>query len=234
MSRTSGRTILVTGASRGLGRALTRALADRGDTVVVDARGEMALRAVTDQLANVTAVLGDIRDAAHRTALADAVAGRALDALVLSAATLGPSPLPSVADLSPDDLAAVLDANVVAQLRLIQALLPHLRPGAAVLGMTSDAAHEPYEGWSAYGASKAAFEQLLAIFAAERPDLRVYRIDPGDLRTAMHQAAFPGEDISDRPLPETAVPPLLDLIDGDRRSGRFRLADLALISAVEV
>ena len=223
----AGHTVLVTGASRGLGLALTRALARRGDAVIVDARDEAALRSVTAHLAKVTAVAGDINDPGHREALDSRLRGRALDAVVLNAGTLGPSPLPPVSELDTTALADVLQTNVVAQLAVLQSVLERLRPGGAVLAITSDAAATAYEGWGAYGASKAALEQLMAVFAAERPDLRVYRVDPGDLRTAMQQAAYPGEDISDRPLPETVVPALLSLIDGRRPSGRYEAAGLA-------
>ena len=225
--KTTGRTVLVTGASRGLGLALTRALARRGDAVLVDARDEAALRSVTAHLAKVTSVAGDINDPQHRDALAARVHGRRLDAVVLNAGTLGPSPLPPVSQLDTTAFADVLQTNVVAQLAVLQTVLEHLRPGGAVLAITSDAATTAYEGWGAYAASKAALEQLMAVFAAERPDLRVYRVDPGDLRTAMQQAAYPGEDISDRPLPETAVPGLLSLIDGRRPSGRYEAAGLS-------
>ncbi len=116
---------------------------------------------------------------------------------------------------------------MVAPLALVQAALPRLGPRAAILNVTSDAAVEPYEGWGGYGSSKAALDQLTAILAAEHPTLRVYAVDPGDMRTRMHQDAFPGEDISDRPLPEASVPGLLALIEGSLPSGRYRARELA-------
>ena len=222
------RTALVTGASRGLGRALATALnADRW-RLVVDGRDTDRLAAAVAALPHpdpVTALPGDVTDPAHRAALAAAVGPR-LDLLVNNASELGPSPLPRLAELDPVDLARVLAVNTVAPLALVQAVLPVLGAGAAVLQISSDAAVEAYAGWGGYGASKAALDQLTAVLAVEHPDLRVYAVDPGDMRTDMHQAAFPGEDISDRPAPESVVPGLLALIEGDRPSGRYRAADL--------
>jgi NAD(P)-dependent dehydrogenase (short-subunit alcohol dehydrogenase family) len=222
------RTALVTGASRGLGRALATALnADRW-RLVVDGRDPDRLAAAVAALPHpdlVTALPGDVTDPAHRAALAAAVGPR-LDLLVNNASELGPSPLPRLAELDPSALARVLAVNTVAPLALAQAVLPVLGPGSAVLQISSDAAVEAYAGWGGYGASKAALDQLTAVLAVEHPDLRVYAVDPGDMRTDMHQAAFPGEDISDRPAPESVVPGLLALIEGDRPSGRYRAADL--------
>jgi NAD(P)-dependent dehydrogenase (short-subunit alcohol dehydrogenase family) len=223
-------TALVTGASRGFGRAVTRSLVDDGWRVVVDARHAADLETAVASLPVPDAVVslpGDLLDPDHRRELAMAAAalGR-LDLLVLNAGTLGPSPLPSVAELRLDDLRATLETNLVAQVALLQVALPHLRPGAAVVAVTSDAAVEAYEGWAAYGASKAALEQLTAVLAAERPDLRVLRFDPGDMRTRMHQAAFPGEDISDRPPPAASVPALRRLVDEGFASRRHRAADI--------
>lgn len=221
-------TALVTGASRGLGRALAASLADDGWALVVDARHGADLTDAVAPLAGATieALPGDIIDPEHRDALA-AAASRlgGLDLLVLNAGTLGPAPLPTIAALDLHELRTTLEVNVVAQVAVVQALLPHLRRGATVVAITSDAAVEAYEGWGAYGASKAAFEQAMAVLAVERPDLRVLRLDPGDLRTRMHQDAFPGEDISDRPLPEAVVPHLRALLEGASASGRHRLVD---------
>ena len=164
-------------------------------------------------------------DPAHRTELLEA-AGGAIDLVVNNASALGPSPLPALAGLPLGELRRVLEVNLIAPLALVQEALPRLRPGAAILDVTSDAAVEPYEGWGAYGASKAALDQLTAILGAEHPGLRIYAVDPGDMRTQMHQDAFPGEDISDRPPPEDSVPGLLALIEGDRPSGRYRAAEL--------
>jgi NAD(P)-dependent dehydrogenase (short-subunit alcohol dehydrogenase family) len=223
------RTALITGASRGLGHALATALSDQGWRLVVDGRDAARLAAAVDALPRpdcATAVPGDVADAPHRAALAGAVGPR-LDLLVNNASELGPSPLPPLADLAADDLRHVLDVNVVAPLALLQAVLPALRAaGGTVVDISSDAAIEAYAGWGGYGASKAALDQLTAVVAVENPGLRVYAVDPGDMATDMHQAAFPGEDISDRPAPETVVPSLLALLDGDLPSGRYRASDL--------
>jgi NAD(P)-dependent dehydrogenase (short-subunit alcohol dehydrogenase family) len=226
---------LVTGASAGLGRALTTALDRRGWRLVVDARDADRLAAAVAALPRpelVTAVPGDVADAAHRRALAAAVGGR-LDLLVLNASALGPSPLPRLAELPPAEFEAILRTNAVAPLALTQLLLPAVRAtGGRIVAISSDAAVEAYEGWGGYGASKAALDQLAAVLGVEEPGLRVYAVDPGDMRTEMHQAACPGEDISDRPEPETVVPGLLALVDGGLPSGRYRASDLALAEAV--
>lgn len=223
-------TALVTGASRGFGRAVTRSLVHDGWRVVVDARHSAELELTRQQLhdpSTAIAVPGDVLDPDHRAELAaTAAALGGLDLVVLNAGTLGPSPLPPVAHLRLDDLRATLETNLVAQVALVQALLPHLRPAATVVAVTSDAAAEPYEGWAAYGASKAGLEHVAAVLAVERPDLRVLRFDPGDMRTRMHQAAFPGEDISDRPPPEASVPALRRLVDEGFDSGRYRAAEI--------
>ncbi len=221
---------IVTGASRGLGLALSRALAERGWRLVVDARGAEALADATGELGGVVGIPGDVADPEHRAALVEA-AGAPIDLLVNNASLLGPSPQPALADYPLPELARVYEVNLLAPLALVQLALPRLAAGAAILDVTSDAAVEPYEGWGGYGSSKAALEQLTAILAAEHPQLRVYSVDPGDMRTRMHQDAFPGEDISDRPLPEESVPGLLALIEGERPSGRYRARELAGVSA---
>jgi len=222
-------TALITGASKGLGRALASALNDRGWRLVVDGRDAGRLTATTATLARpelVTAVAGDVTDPTHRAALAAATGDR-LDLLVNNASELGPSPLPRLADLHPDEFHRILAVDAVAPLALVQALLPALRNAAGrVVNISSDAAVEAYEGWGGYGAGKAALDHLTAVLAVEHPELRVYAVDPGDMATDMHQAAFPGEDISDRPAPEAVVPSLLALVDGDLPSGRYRAADL--------
>jgi NAD(P)-dependent dehydrogenase (short-subunit alcohol dehydrogenase family) len=219
------RTALITGASRGLGFALARELARRGWSLVLDARGAAALERVAAELAELTevaAVAGSVTDPAHRRALAGAAAGLGgLDAVVNNASILGPSPQPELLDYPPETLAEVYRTNVVAPLAVLQAVRDELKPGARIVNVTSDAAVEPYPGWGGYGSSKAALEHLSAILAAENPALRVYRVDPGDMRTRMHQEAFPNEDISDRPLPETSVPGLVELLDSDYPSGRY-------------
>jgi NAD(P)-dependent dehydrogenase (short-subunit alcohol dehydrogenase family) len=217
---------IVTGASRGLGLELARALDERGWRLVVDARGAEALAEATAGLSGVTAIAGDVADPEHRRALVEA-AGEEIDLIANNASLLGPSPQPALADYPLDELRRVYEANVIAPLALVQLALPRLSAGAAILDVTSDAAVEPYEGWGGYGSSKAALEQLTAILGAEHPGLRVYSVDPGDMRTQMQQDAFPGEDISDRPPPEDSVPGLLALIEGSLASGRYRASELA-------
>ena len=225
MTSTSQATALVTGAGRGLGLALARSLLADGWRVVVDARRAGHLAAA---LPGAVVVPGDVTDPVHRGALAAAVGGQRLDLLVNNASDLGPSPLPRLADVPLAALRRVYEVNVIAPLALTQAFLPLLRAsGGAVLNVSSDAAVEAYEGWGGYGSSKAALDQLTAVLAAEEPGLAVYSVDPGDMRTEMHQAAFPGEDISDRPAPEAVVPALLRLVAARPASGRVRAADLA-------
>ncbi|MBV8160238.1 MAG: SDR family oxidoreductase [Acidimicrobiia bacterium] len=224
------RTALITGGSRGLGLALARGLAGRGWRLVIDGRGGDALAEAGRSLsarADVVAVHGDVRDERHRVALIDALGGGRLDLLVNNASLLGPSPQPKLADYDLQTLARVYDVNVFAPLRLTQLALPLLRASAGhVLNVTSDAAVEGYEGWGGYGSSKAALEQWSRVLAAEEPAVRVWWVDPGDMNTAMHQDAFPGEDISDRQAPEAVVPALLELIDRDPPSGRYQAAEL--------
>ncbi len=225
------RTALITGASRGLGLALARELAWQGWSLLLDGRGASALelaRAELAQSAEVVAIAGDVTDPMHRAALAKAAERLGgLDALVNNASFLGPSPQPALLDYPLDVLERVFRTNVVAPLALLQAHVAALKPGARILNITSDAAVEAYPGWGGYGASKAALEHLSAIFGAERPDLRVYWVDPGDMRTQMHQEAFPGEDISDRPLPEESVPGLMRLLTGSLPSGRYQARALS-------
>jgi NAD(P)-dependent dehydrogenase (short-subunit alcohol dehydrogenase family) len=228
---------IVTGASRGFGLAVARALAAQGWAVVIDARGDVALAAAATELetsSTVRAVAGDITDSAHRTALVTAATELGELALVVNnAGVLGPSPQPRLAEYPLDTLHEVFDANVVAQLGVIQAALPTLRSAttATIVNVTSDAAREPYEGWGGYGSSKAALEQLGNILAAEEPEVRVYTFDPGDMRTQMHQDACPGVDISDRPEPETVAPALLRLLHERPPSGRYRASDFAAVTA---
>jgi len=222
---------IVTGASRGLGEALARGLAGRGWSLVLDARGAEALQAVADELAplaKLVAIPGDVADARHRAALVAAAADLGgLDLLVNNASLLGPSPQPRLADYPLDVYEDVYRVNVVAPLALAQAALPLLRRSRGrIVNVTSDAAVEGYEGWGGYGSSKAALEQLSNVLAAEHPELRIYWVDPGDMRTQMHQEAFPGEDISDRPPPEESVPAVLRLVEGDLPSGRYRAREL--------
>ncbi len=230
------RTALVTGASRGLGLALARGLAGRGWTLILTARDAERLREVRDELAartQVAALAGDVTRPEHRAALAALARGRTgLDALVNNAGMLGPSPQPPLLDYPLTVLERVYATNVLAPLGLLQALRSELEPDGRVLNITSDAGVTAYAGWGGYGSSKAALEQLSAVLAAENPELRVYWVDPGDLRTDMHQAAFPGEDISDRPPPEERVPALITLLEGQLPSGRYVAADLPAVGAV--
>jgi NAD(P)-dependent dehydrogenase (short-subunit alcohol dehydrogenase family) len=228
---------LVTGASAGLGRALATALADRGWTLIIDARGTDRLAEVAAELGRrttVEAVPGSVADPTHRAELVTAVRGQGpLDLLVHNASELGGSPQPALANLDSHTLRAVLETNVVAPAALTRELLPDLTAAdGTVLTVSSDAAVEHYEGWGAYGASKAALDHLVGTFASEHPSVRWYAVDPGDMRTEMHQAAFPGEDITDRPLPEVVVPALLRLLDVAPPSGRYRASDYAVSEVV--
>jgi NAD(P)-dependent dehydrogenase (short-subunit alcohol dehydrogenase family) len=230
------RTALITGASRGFGLALAQRLAADGWNLVVDARDATALeraRALVDAAGpgTVVALAGDVEDAVHVAALVNSAAAQGrFELLVNNAGTLGPSPLPHVAWLRTGELERILRTNVVAPLRVTQAALPHLRAQqGAIVNITSDAAVEGYEGWGGYGASKAALEQLSRVLAAEERRVRVYWVDPGDMRTRMHQDAFPGEDISDRPSPESRAPGLVRLLDERPPSGRYRVEDLLAV-----
>jgi NAD(P)-dependent dehydrogenase (short-subunit alcohol dehydrogenase family) len=222
-------TALVTGGSAGLGLALTTALVERGWHVVTDGRhGDRLDRALSALGPSVVAVPGDLTDPRHRARLAEAVGstGR-LDLLVHNASTIGASPQPRLADLSAEVFDDVWLTNVAAPLALTRSLLPLLRASSGVvLSVSSDAAVEHYEGWGGYAASKAALDHLTLTLGAENPDLTAWAVDPGDMRTALHQAAFPGEDISDRPLPESVVPHLLAMIESRPPTGRYRAADI--------
>jgi NAD(P)-dependent dehydrogenase (short-subunit alcohol dehydrogenase family) len=235
MTQQTSRTALITGASRGLGLTLARLLARRGWALVVDARGARALEALAGELspvANVVAITGDVADPAHRRALAvaaQAVGG--LDVVVNNAGVLGPSPQPALLDYPLEALEQVYRANTLAPLGVIQAVKHLLKPGARILNITSDAGVQAYPGWGGYGSSKAALEQLSHVLAAENPALRIYWVDPGDMRTQMHQDAFPGEDISDRPLPDASALGLAALIESDLPSGRYQARELAAAHA---
>jgi NAD(P)-dependent dehydrogenase (short-subunit alcohol dehydrogenase family) len=246
----NGKIAVITGASRGLGLALARGLAAEGWSLVIDARDGQALDAAAASIRDaagpaaisVTALAGDITDPAHRAALAAAAenpgpgharSDRVMedlggpDLLINNAGTLGASPLPAIADYPVGELRAAFEVNVLAPIALTQLLLPGLRRrGGAVLNITSDAGVEAYAGWGGYGAAKAALEQASNVLAAEEGLVRVWWVDPGDLRTRMQQQAFPGEDISDRPLPDTVIPAFIRLVTQRMPNGRYRAAEL--------
>ncbi len=224
---------IITGSSKGLGLALARALAERQWALVIDARGARELERAARELGRVTEVValaGDVADDWHRGALVEA-AGEHVDLLVNNASMLGPSPQPPLGRYPLDVLERVYQVNVLAPVALAQLVLPRMPDGGTIINVSSDAAVESYAGWGGYGSSKAALDQLSAILAEEHPTLRIYSVDPGDMRTQMHQDAFPGEDISDRPPPEDSVPGLLTLIEGDLESGRYRARELRAVPA---
>ena len=225
-------TAIVTGGSRGLGKAVAAALAERTWAVLIDGRDARSVGTAARATGSI-GIAGDVTDRAHRELLvAEAVRRGTLGLLVNNASSLGPTPLPAIAAYPLDGLREVLETNVVAPLALPQIALPHLRAHrGAVVNVTSDAAVEGYEGWGGYGASKAALEQWSRVLPVEAPDLAVWWVDPGDMRTEMHQAAFPGEDISDRPLPEEIAPAILGLLDLRPPSGRIVLRDLVAVGA---
>ena len=226
----STQTALITGVSRGLGLALARELAQQNWRLIINARGADALEHTREELAKWTeiiAIAGDVTDPQHRKALTHAAKElRGLDAVINNAGILGPSPQPELLNYPLDVLTEVYRANVIAPLGVLQALQHTLKPGARVINITSDAAREAYPGWGGYGSSKAALEQLSNVLAAERPDWRIYWVDPGDMRTQMHREAFPFEDISDRPLPETSVPGFIELLESNYPSGRYAAREL--------
>ncbi|HEX9926077.1 MAG TPA: SDR family oxidoreductase [Anaerolineae bacterium] len=226
MSQQINRTALITGASRGLGLALAHGLAERGWYLIIDGRGEKPLKLAQARLARqtqVTAIAGDVKDEAHCRALAVAAqAAGGLDAVINNASILGPSPQPELLDYPLETLAQVYRVNVIAPLGVLQAVRAELKPEVRIINITSDAGVEAYPGWGGYGSGKAALEHLSAILAEENPAWRVYWVDPGDMRTQMQQAAFPGEDISDRPLPTESVPGLIELLEGDLPGGRYQ------------
>lgn len=225
------RVAIVTGGSRGLGRAVARELARHEWGVVVNARRSRELDEVARDLIErggvVRALVGDVTDARHRDALVDTA--RALGELTLlvnNAGTLGPSPLPPLARVTIEQLRDLYDVNVVAPIALTQVALPLLRlHHATVLSVTSDAAVQAYAGWGGYGSTKAALDLLHRVFTLEEPGVRFCTFDPGDLRTEMHQAAYPGEDISDRPWPGSVAPLIRQLVEGDAPSGRYRASE---------
>ncbi len=217
--KTVTRHALITGASRGLGLALAQALAAEGWALTLTGRNEEDLHSAAVDL-NATAFAGDVTDAAHRARLADAVPD--LDLLINNAAGLGAVPLPPVSDYPLDDLRGLFESNVIAPLALIQATLPALRKrGGAVINISSDAAVEAYEGWGGYGASKAALNQLSHVLAAEEPDVAVWWVDPGEMRTRMLADAIGADEAASAPPPETVARLLLRLVAARPASGRF-------------
>jgi NAD(P)-dependent dehydrogenase (short-subunit alcohol dehydrogenase family) len=221
-------TAVITGASRGLGRATAQALAGLGWTLIVDGRRPGVLAAAASGLTGVTALAGDVTDPGHRARLAGVASrGGRVDLLVNNASRLGPSPQPVLRSYPPGELRRVYETNVFAPLALIQLLAePLLAAGGTIVNVSSDAARDAFPGWGGYGSAKAALDQLTAVLAAEEPALRCYAFDPGDMRTDLHQQAFPGEDIADRPEPEAAAAALLRLISERPPSGRYRAVDL--------
>jgi NAD(P)-dependent dehydrogenase (short-subunit alcohol dehydrogenase family) len=226
---------LITGASFGLGRAVAFELARRGWDLTIDARHAESLASTAQALSELTsvrAISGDVGDPSHRDQLvAAATATGQLNLVINNASDLGGSPLPKLRDLEPAAYELLLRTNVVAPQQLIRAALPNLEPQAVIINVSSDAGVDHYETWGGYGSSKAALDHQTLTWAAEEPDFTWYSLDPGDMRTAMHQAAFPGEDISDRPEPETVAPIVVALIGSGLQSGRYRAADLAVTLA---
>lgn len=230
MPETSHPVVLITGASRGLGLALARALASEGWNLILNARGADELEIAANDLSTRTRVIsipGDVTDPIHRQALVKAVERLGgIDVLMNNASFLGPSPQPVLLDYPLETLKHVYLTNVFAPLALIQALSSHFRPGAVIINVSSDAAVETYAGWGGYGSSKAALERLSAILASENPQWKVYWVDPGDMRTQMQQEAYPGQDISDRPLPEESVAGFMALITGRLPAGRYKAREM--------
>ncbi len=221
--------VLITGASRGLGLAFARGLAEKDWGLIIDARNRKALDETRAELsgANLVAIAGSVTSESHRRKLVAAARELGgLDALINNASYLGPSPQPNLLDYPLDMFQQVYETNVFAPLALLQALRPVLKHDACIMNITSDAGVEPYAGWGGYGSSKAALEHLSAILAQENPGWRVYWVDPGDMRTQMQQEAFPDEDISDRPLPQESVPALVALLEGNQPSGRYKAREL--------
>jgi NAD(P)-dependent dehydrogenase (short-subunit alcohol dehydrogenase family) len=229
MTHSDNQTALVTGGSEGLGLELVRTLVDRGWHVVTDARTASRLHDAVGDLpaARVTALPGDVADADHRAELVATVERLGgLDLLVLNASTLGPLPMRPLRELTGTELGDTIRGTAGANATLMIELADQLlRRDGVVVGVSSDAAVEHYETWGPYGAAKAALDHLVQTFGAET-GLAAYAVDPGDMRTRMHQDAFPSEDISDRPLPATVAPRLLALVEQRPASGRYRVADV--------
>jgi NAD(P)-dependent dehydrogenase (short-subunit alcohol dehydrogenase family) len=223
------RTALITGASRGLGRALAAALAERGYRLILTARNAADLDATREalkHLSEVAAIAGDVADPRHRARLADVVRDLGgLDLLINNAGVLGPSPRPMLLDLPPEELERICRVNAVAPIAMVQALRDLLPAGACIVNLSSDAAPECFEGWGGYGASKAMLDHLSGTLALENPQWRVYWIDPGDMRTRLYEESFPGDNLDYLHPPEVSVPRFLELIQGNEPSGRYFAQD---------
>lgn len=228
------RVAVITGASQGLGLELATSLAADGWSLVVDARradvldqATALIEAAAEGGAKVVAIAGDVTDADHRAALADAARSAGTVHLVVNnASTLGATPLPTLVDLDAAAYLRTFEVNVVAPVALVAAVADQLDDGATIVNVSSDAAVEAYDHWGGYGSSKAALDHATRVLAEEHPGWRVLSVDPGDLDTELHRAAFPDEDLSDLPGPEAAIPGLRRLIDGGLPSGRYRAQEL--------
>lgn len=229
---TNNKTALVTGASKGLGYALAESLAHKGWNLLINARNAKKLLEAKNQLSqftNVIAISGDVRDELHLLQLTEAVQANQwqLNLVVNNASALGISPMPYLLDHSIDDLHIIIHTNMIAPISLLQKVKPFLADNATIINISSDAGAEAYENWGAYGGSKAGLDHMTTILGKENPQYRIYAFDPGDMRTDMHQAAFPGQDISDRLLPaEKAVPAINLLIENDFPNGRYTTSQL--------
>lgn len=225
MNTLNYKTALITGASRGLGLEIARHLAKQGWKLLITGRKAAPLLTAQKELSQLTtvdAISGDVIDEIHLLQLPErAAALGGIDLVINNASTLGMSPQPHLLDYPIEVIHTIFHTNVIAPLSLLQKLKGQLNSDAAIINISSDAAVEAYEGWGGYGSSKAALDHLTAILAQENPQWRIYSFDPGDMRTQMHQEAFPGEDISDRPLPVEAVPALMRLVDEALPSGRY-------------
>jgi len=229
---TTTKTALITGASKGFGLALAEALAQKGWQLIINARNAKTLLSTQrhlEQFTTVAAISGDVRDEIHLLQFAEKLEALdwKLDLVVNNASTLGASPQPALLDYHMDTLHQIFHTNVLAPISLLQKVKPFLTRTAKIINLSSDAAANAYEHWGGYGASKAALDHISRTLEVENPNLQVYALDPGDMRTDMHQAAFPGENIEDRPLPTTvAVPAALELILGSHPSGRYAAGEL--------
>lgn len=229
------KTALITGASKGFGRALVETLAKEGWQLLINARNPQTLletQRYLEQFTEVHAISGDVKDEIHLLQLPEKLEqlNWKLDLIVNNASTLGASPQPVLLEYPIESIHQIFHTNVIAPLSLLQKLKGYLKDQAKIINLSSDAAANAYENWGGYGASKAALDHLTSIFIKENPQWSVYAFDPGDMRTEMHQAAFPGENIEDRPLPQSiAVPAALKLINENLNSGRYEASQLATL-----